>query len=60
MREYILLLSEKEDILLRKGKIYNTKYGKIDLRNVDVGDIIETKKAKFIAVEPTIVDLIKK
>ena len=60
MGEYILLLSEKGSLLLNKGKVYNTEYGKIDLREIKEGDIVEAKRAKFIAVKPTITDLLKK
>ncbi len=60
MEEYILLLSEKGSLLLRKGKIYNTEYGRIDLREATEGDVIETKRTKFIAVKPTVMDLLKK
>ncbi len=60
MQEYILLLSKEESLLIKKGKKINTKHGVIDTRNVKAGDIVETKKMKFIAVEPTVMDLLKK
>ena len=60
MQEYILLLNEKDSLLLRKGRVYNTEYGKIDLRDVEFGDIIETKVTKFIVVKPNAMDLLKK
>jgi len=60
MQEYILLLNSRNSLLLKKGRVYNTEFGKIDLRSVDYGGIIETKKAKFVAVKPSIIDLMKK
>lgn len=60
MQEYILLLSSKNSLLVKKGKVINTTFGKIDTRNIEVGDIVETKKEIFVAVKPTITDLIKK
>ncbi len=60
MQEYILLLNSRNSLLLKKGRVYNTEFGKIDLRSVDYGSIIETKKAKFVAVKPSIIDLMKK
>lgn len=60
MQEYILLMNSKDAIVLEKGKVCNTKFGKIDTRNVEIGDIVETKKEKFVVVKPTISDLLKK
>lgn len=60
MQEYILLMNSKDAIVLKKGKVYNTKFGKIDTRNVEIGDIVETKKERFVVVKPTIPDLLKK
>ena len=60
MQEYILLLNAEESILIEKGKKIHTKFGIIDARNIEEGDIIETKKQKFVAVKPTIMDLLKK
>ena len=59
MVEYILLLSNDDSILIEKGKKKNTKYGVID-GNVEYGEIVETKKKKFVAVKPTFIDLFKK
>ena len=59
MREYILLLSKDDSILIEKGKKKNTKYGIID-GNVEYGEIVETKHKKFVAVKPSFIDLFKK
>ena len=59
MREYILLISRKNSIIVEKGKKINTKFGVID-KNIEVGDIIELKNEKFVAVKPTFIDMLKK
>ncbi len=60
MQEYILLLSKDNSLLLKKGKVVNTKFGIIDTRKIEYGDIVETKKEKFIAIKPSIMDLLRK
>ena len=60
MQKYILLLSRENYLIVEKGKKINTKFGVIDTRNVEIGDVIETKKEKFVAIEPTVMDLMKK
>lgn len=60
MQEYILLINSENAIVLKKGRVHNTRFGKIDLRNVEIGEIIETKKSRFVVAEPTISDLLKK
>ena len=60
MQEYILLLNRENSILVEKGKINNTKYGRIDARDIKEGDIITTSKTKFVAVKPNIIDLLSK
>ena len=60
MREYVLLINSEEKLLLEKGKVINTKFGVIDTRKIEYGDIVETKKAKFIAIKPNPIDLLQK
>lgn len=60
MQEYVLLINSKDKILLEKGKVFNTKYGIIDTRHIEYGSIVETKKAKFIALKPNPIDLLEK
>ncbi|MEM2509031.1 MAG: methyltransferase domain-containing protein [Candidatus Thermoplasmatota archaeon] len=60
MREYILLINSEDALLIEKGNIKNTKYGKIDARKIKEGDIVTTPMAKFIAIKPNVIDLLTK
>lgn len=60
MQEYILLINKDDSILVEKGKKKNTKYGVIDAKNIEIGDEIEAKGKKFVAVKPTFIDLLRK
>jgi len=60
MREYILLISSEDSLLIEKGKINNTKYGKIDARNIKEGDIVTASRTEFIAIKPNVIDLLSK
>lgn len=59
MQEYILLISRKNSIIVEKGKKINTKFGVVGA-DVEIGDIIELKNEKFVAIKPTFVDMLKK
>jgi len=59
MREYILLLAKDDEIIIEKGKKKNTKYGLID-GNVEIGEVVKTKRKKFVAVKPTFIDMMKR
>jgi len=60
MRKLLLLLGKKDILLLEEGKEYNTSFGKVDLRNVKIGDVVETKRERFVVVKPTLSDLMRK
>ncbi len=60
MQEYILLLNERHSILLRRGGKRNTKFGVVDLRDVEYGDIVEVGKQKFVVTKPTFIDMLSK
>lgn len=60
MQKYILLINKDDSILVEKGKKKNTKYGVIDAKNIEIGDEIEAKGKKFVAVKPTFIDLLIK
>ena len=60
MQEYILLINKDDSILVEKGKKKNTKYGVIDAKNIEIGNEIEAKGKKFVAVKPTFIDLLRK
>jgi len=60
MQKFLLLIGKRDLLLLKEGKEYNTSFGKVDLKNVKLGDVVETKKEKFIVALPTISDLMRK
>ncbi|MBC7080994.1 MAG: methyltransferase domain-containing protein [Thermoplasmatales archaeon] len=60
MPEYILLINSEDSLLVEKGKVNQTKYGKIDARNIKEGDIVIASKSRFIAIKPNVIDLLNR
>ncbi len=54
----VLLAGKERSYLLSTGRVYDTKYGKADLRKVKFGQRIKVGKAVFTVLKPTAMDLL--
>ena len=60
MHEFMLLLGRNKSMLLKRGKVHTTSVGKVDLRDVEYGDVVDVGGEKYVLVEPTLADIMKK
>ncbi|MBI4015303.1 MAG: methyltransferase domain-containing protein [Candidatus Aenigmarchaeota archaeon] len=58
MEERVLIVGKEKSYLLGTGKVYDTKYGKADLRKVKIGQRIKVGKAVFSVLKPSTLDLL--
>ena len=56
--EKVFLAGKERSYLLSAGRVYDTKYGKADLRKIKVGQRIKVGKAVFTVLQPTAMDLL--
>ncbi|HHO57204.1 MAG TPA: SAM-dependent methyltransferase, partial [Thermoplasmatales archaeon] len=56
----MLLLGRNKSMLLKRGKVHTTSVGKVDLRDVEYGDVVDVGGEKYVLVEPTLADIMKK